>query len=502
MRTGRILVRIIVLGRSFTSPPLVSTPARPTDQKDQVPPLLTKKRCTCKSKRMRKWNEQRYTACARRYHRYLLAACLAFVGSTAFWRSIVATDSLPLTIQLTQPTNYDVCRNGHYKGILLIKQGDREGAAGTIFYLFVLNQLLYAERHAMFPWIHLSPYSHHIHDAQVHGEEIHVAQTFVTAPAWWQINTAQNQCPSAPPITDADAKQWRLAEWKLAGTGVWSSYFQPLFAHHNASSRPPPPSSSSSSRPSPIPSCLKALPLVTLTTEQILYGLHLQCPWSVRAWRYGGLSPALRQPKLDLHTWLGKHRQKAASIVQRYYRWQPDLRARIDILSAPWYQRKPTAMACLGLHIRHSDKANKRKRIPVDDFLPYLQVYAQRIPHGHVFLATDSNLVVEKMQAYARLFSLSLHWQPNIIRSNDTSPVFTQASHDVTNRQVLIDIGVLSRSTFLIHGLSAVSEAAIYHNVELHERSINLEAPSGEVLSPVEFEHMIIQWQKQETSHH
>ena len=46
----------------------------------------------------------------------------------------------------------DVCF--HYDGILLISYADKDGFA-TVFFLYILNQLLYAERHNLLPWIHL-----------------------------------------------------------------------------------------------------------------------------------------------------------------------------------------------------------------------------------------------------------------------------------------------------------------------------------------------------------
>jgi len=363
----------------------------------------------------------------------------------------------------------DTCQSTKYKGILLIQQGDREGAAGTIFYLFVLNQLLYAERHNLYPWIHLSNVSRWVYDEQVHGDQNdndnHAGTTassrllIITAPDFDPTlpGGLVGECPAAPPIRDRS--QYHIQRITPRGNGVWASYF----------------------RPQHVPTCLfRTLPVVTLTPDQILHGLHLRCPWSVRAWRYGGTSPAVKKRHLSMHDWWEPQRRRASEIVSRYYHWQPDLQRAIDALTVP------PSHPCLGLHIRHSDKANQRRRLNVSDFIPFLEVYWKWIPGGHIYLATDSDVVVEEVYNIVKTTTTVatgvynprslIRVQPRVWRSSNTSAIFRlTTNHDETNRQVLIDIGALSKCTFLLHGLSAVSEAAIYHNPALHERSINLE---------------------------
>jgi hypothetical protein len=68
-----------------------------------------------------------------------------------------------------------------------------------------------------------------------------------------------------------------------------------------------------------------------------------------------------------------------------------------------------------------------------------------------------------------------MKWQKQAVRSNDSTPVFTMASHHSTNTQVLVDILAMSKCQHLLHGLLAVSEAAHYFNPSLHGRSVNLE---------------------------
>jgi hypothetical protein len=361
-----------------------------------------------------------------------------------------------------------------YRGILLIQQGDAEGATATIFFLFVLNQLLYAQKHSLLPWIHLHNASHWVYDPRVHGGDAPSANVVLYQHLWDPtLPAGLNVTDGCPPVAPDPIVALRPVRIALHGTGVWDSYFTPVspltaaavLAHSSCHS----------------------LPLIRLTPDQLLHGLHLRCPWSVRAWRYGGTPVQIQEPHTTLHKWLGVNRRRAAPLVRDYYRLQPDMQAAVDSL---WNPTRST----LGLHIRHSDKANRRKRIPVASFRPYVERFLQQVPTGLIYLATDSERVIEDIQqTWPSSLADRLRMQPSAYRSRNASAVFSlfEAHHDATNRQVLVDIVALSRCTFLIHGLSAVSEAAIYWNIDLHERSVNLEDKPRHVPTPDDFGRMV-----------
>lgn len=139
---------------------------------------------------------------------------------------------------------------------------------------------------------------------------------------------------------------------------------------------------------------------------------------------------------------------------------------------------------CLALHIRHSDKANRRRKIPVQRFLPYVQAYmeekqkVEKDKNFAIYLATDSHHVLTKInEEWPSEILDQLQWQKQAVRSNDTTPVFTLSSHHTTNTEVLVDIIAMSKCQYLLHGFSAVSEAAHYLNRNFYKkrRSINLE---------------------------
>jgi hypothetical protein len=356
------------------------------------------------------------------------------------------------------PTTNEACRG--YRGILHIAQGDAEGAAGTVFFLFVLNQLLYAQEYNLIPWIHLNNVSHHVFDAKVHGSALStpLVVSALVKPSWlgFQDPIAQKSFgyPGPPPkaTSSLGTRSSQTATVTVTGNGVWDSYFQPV----------------SDFSPSD-PSC-RQLPLVRLSYPQIIPGLHLNCPWSLRAWRYGGLPPSLRNDSATYSEWFRPMRQRGSRMVKKYIKFHPYMLKEA--------QHANPSSRCLAVHVRHSDKANRRQKIPLKRFYPYIDAYLEQAPQGKVFLATDSSVVLQELQSLPQ-YQDRILWQEGAARSQNTTSVFRQHDHHYTNVQVLVDILAMSHCQFLLHGLSAVSEAVLYLNPALqsHNHSVNLELP-------------------------
>jgi hypothetical protein len=378
-----------------------------------------------------------------------------------------------------------------YGGILHISQGDSQGAAGTIFFLFVVNQLLYAEKFNLLPWVHLNNVSHYVYDPLVHGSGTSVAfqalHGFVPSTTAFvdPISKQQLLFPGRP-IQQTNSLQ-RQTE-TVTGNGVWESYFEPV----------------STFTPGDCPH----LPLLRLTPSQLI-SIHIHWPPSVRAWRYGGMPPSLIQPDLTYDQWFAPMRDRGSALLEKYVRPKQHLvemaRRVVSLRHSPQH--------CLAIHIRHSDKANRRKRIPVKKFLPYAQAYYEEVvmrtnnnnsnsnntfsDNAVIFLATDSHKVIHDIQRdWPSDLVDRMTWQTGatIVRSNDTTPVFKMSSHHETNTQVLVDILALSKCEFMLHGLSAVSEAAMYLNRGLQYRnhSVNLETAKHSTVE--DFRRTIQKW--------
>lgn len=404
-----------------------------------------------------------------------------------------------------------------YRGILHIEHGDSYGAAGTIFFLFIMNQLLYADKYQLLPWIHLNNISQHVYDDKVHGgdgssnhmySKNGASGTMISSSPWirhfqvWRgpqvswshyFDEQMNRTFAypGPPQYLNNQTHWEMQDLSITGNGVWESYFQqPLFQDFAM----------------PLLDCPQ-LPVLSMTFHQATKSLHDICPWSVRAWKYRELPPRVSpEPNQTIHQWLEPQRIRAHAMVSKYYHFQPAMLQLVDELWDNMTKTLPTATLstvnnsnhnynddpyCLGMHVRHSDKANLRRRIPTDRFKRFVDAY-RKAGGTCVYLATDSDNVVSQIRNQWPVELSSMITTPSsFLRSANRTAVFVLGRHDHhrTNTELLVDIIALSKCQFLLHGYSAVSEASMYLNLRLHNQSVNLEERSHTPRD--EFENMV-----------
>jgi hypothetical protein len=341
------------------------------------------------------------------------------------------------------------CSN--FDAVLHIKSGDQGAASGTLFFQYVINQLIYADMHNLMPLIHLDNVTHHVYDEDVHGvgDGLNLTVSGELKVVLEHDATRQYFWPGKPRADKQPVVEKKL--W-FRGTGVWNHYLEPVSEYD------------------PNNAFCRKLPYLTLEYEHLTPGIHAYAPWAVRSWEYLKMPPYLRHnssQRSGLRDWYAPQRLRAHEIVTKYYRFRPHV-------SHAARQLVPDGTRCLAVHIRHSDKGGlARKKIPVAEFLPYVMAYAQH--GGKVYLATDSSRVVEQVEKEWAQSSLIV--QGGIVRSAISKPVFRQGSHNRTNTEVLVDILAMSRCQFIVHGFSAVSEATHYLNPSLHNRSVDLEDP-------------------------
>mmetsp|Transcript_41590 Transcript_41590/g.137825 ORF Transcript_41590/g.137825 Transcript_41590/m.137825 type:complete len:452 (+) Transcript_41590:93-1448(+) len=331
--------------------------------------------------------------------------------------------------------------------VLHIAWSDRWAGATTVFFLYVVNQIIYADMHGLKPWVHLAAGNTWVYDATVHrGEPRHLEVDRCLEPS------VEKSVPGAP---DASGPV-RRCRHSVYGSGVWGSYFEETL---NVVSHLP---------------CM-----LSLARRQVYPGVHRNAPWAVRAWPYssdaGGLQTrGAPQRNETLMKWYAPQRAAAHAVVSRYFRPRPlilTLAERIRATGGTW----------LGVHFRASDKAAGRRRLVLDAFRPYVERFVELAHDPHVLLATDDQAAAAQIRArWSSRAASRVVLQEGAFRTNTTSAVFklTPSRHK-TNVDVLTDIYGLASCSVLLHGFSAVSEAAIYVNLELHERSINLEDDGG-----------------------
>jgi len=215
--------------------------------------------------------------------------------------------------------------------------------------------------------------------------------------------------------------------------------------------------------------------MVKFSYAHLTPGIQFHAPWAVRSWEYRSVPDHLKHNDtagFTLKQWFEKNRVKAHDIVKRYFRFQPHIEEKARALIPPGTQ-------CLAIHIRHSDKAGKnRQRIKEMMFQPYAEEYVKK-GGGKIFLATDSTRVLWRVKSTARWSFVRdrLVFAENATRSQFRKPVFRMEDHHQTNTEALVDILAMSQCQFFLHGFSGLSEAVHYLNINLHNRSVDLEDP-------------------------
>ena len=366
----------------------------------------------------------------------------------------------------------------HYDGILLISDADEDGFA-TVFFLYILNQLIWAEKHNLLPWIHLGRSNIHVFDENEHGISnnpltfgLHVLNGLHWE-SWFDPISGQNYSYPGKPILDYLDPDSVTRAINVDGTGVWSSYFDPPSRLD--------PLRHLSDKSAQI-SCHQK-PIFQLTLQQIEPSLMVFCPYCVRAWRRKSTPPSLAKWSMPYQQWLEPMRRTANDIVKRHF--QPtETFVKLAQDANPVVEAEES---CLALHIRHSDKADRRQLIPLEKFRPYVEAYMQAsLWVGTtivIYVATDSNQVLKDIQAtWPNTITTYMRYQGSssgdkgVLRSDNATAVFQLSSnHHRTNKEVLVDILAMSKCEFMVHGLSAVTEATHYLNLNLHNHSVNLE---------------------------
>ena len=451
--------------------------------------------------------------------------------------------------QKHQPTHH-ACEDINVNGVLHIESGDEGAAAGTVFFQYVFNQLIYADMYNLKPFVHLNNISKHVYDPIIHSGNS--GSSNVSNSGSTTVDGAKTPATTSFTMLDGLSVQWisdgpsfgsrggrlsypgrpkpallfdgndtftKVADYSsylsprvytLHGTGIWNHYFEPVsdFAPGDMS--------------------CQTKPLIKMHYYQLRPSLLYSCPWSIKSWPYSWLPGSLK-PRSGLRDWYKAMRQSGSNIAKKYLKFQPHIielanKANPPISSEPGgsdgsgNQSKDESQyeQCLAMHIRHSDKGGlNRKRIELESFLPYAEAY-KKAGGKRIYIATDSGLVVTTiMNSWPKSVSSLVRIQGyekrggvikdsgkttvessssgKILRSDSKKSVFQLYSHHQTNTEVLVDILALSKCTFFVHGFSAVSEAVTYLNFPtLHDNAVDLELhPQNRPPTPQQFQQTV-----------
>jgi hypothetical protein len=388
----------------------------------------------------------------------------------------------------SEPSAQGACRG--YDGILRISQGDPWSGAGTMFFLHIVNQITYAEKHNLLPWVHLNSVSKYVYDPVVHERGGHKHGKVIKEMIELKIGSVTRTkrrvgkdkhgknvylkfhdedlvLPGSPLLDDKHVRQKNVT---IVGNGVWTSYFEPI-------------SPVTTERLRTDSSCA-SLPVVNLPEKVIFPGMHYFSPWVVRSWVYPPLAEDLKPNKhTTIHDWFQPQRQRASDIVKRYFRCSPWLAKAVEEANPNGHalvehRGKETAPPiCLAIHIRMTDKGHGRDIVKLKDFRPYAEAFVEAGGES-IFLATDDvNVPNQIKQKWPSKVSSRIRMQSNVHRGTDKA-VFEIAPAHAANTEALIDIYSMSKCSLIIHGQSAMTEASIYLNYpELHDHSVDLDDP-------------------------
>jgi len=210
--------------------------------------------------------------------------------------------------------------------------------------------------------------------------------------------------------------------------------------------------------------------------EAMVHKLNSFSPLSSKAWQYDDIPNELWNPNNStLKLWLEPMRMKASEIVRKYFVFQPFIVER-----ALQVNPVDSASPCLAIHLRNGDdkKGLHRKKFPPNKFRDYLLAFA-RAGGKHVYLASDTTRPIEYiMEHFPSTITSMIRTQGSfVVRSSWKWPAHMMEDHHRTNSEALVDVLAMSKCQLLLHGNSALSEAAIYLNTNLHNQSVNWEDP-------------------------
>jgi len=345
-----------------------------------------------------------------------------------------------------------------YDGVLRIRSGDARANSATAFFLYTINQLIYADMYNLVPWIHYDLYGE-VFDPVKHPFSM---TSFKMMDGGIISNDPNNFYPIAPILNSSSMHENTFI---IKGSGIWNKYFHAINKFHLYD-----------------PSCTSKLYFL-LDYRQLMPGIHYYAPWAVRAWQYSHgdkhwqhMDPRNGPAKgQSLHNWFGAMRVRAASVVKKNFKIQPWLQARVDEANPV----KPGDPPCLAVDIRWFDQGNGRTRILLDDFLPYVKTYVEE-GGKTIYVVTNQGSVFDIIDKEwpSSITSIMRKHSGTVLSKGLNSTFDVAVDHHSSNTVALTQIYAMSKCGLLLHGYSETAEAAIYVNVALHDYSINMNDPN------------------------
>ena len=238
------------------------------------------------------------------------------------------------------------------------------------------------------------------------------------------------------------------------GDNVWEQYFEPVGPYSSADLQRMLADSTHAQIASSLRRVDESLPPRIKADSDSIF------TWTFGHWRKG-------MPE-DMGAWFAEQRRKGRETVRRYVRVKPHVLEKVD----RFFDRDMKGRHVLGVHIRGTDLHYAPPVSPAEYFSS-IDRYLEDHPDAYIFLATDQVQYLEVMEK--RYGSMVLHY--DCLRSTTSTAPFEMKAGSPYRKgeDVLIDILLLSRCTFLVRGASNIPEMAIYFSEKLESRDLSLE---------------------------
>jgi hypothetical protein len=171
-----------------------------------------------------------------------------------------------------------------------------------------------------------------------------------------------------------------------------------------------------------------------------------------------------------------KLRGAAHSLLANGSLVRASLRRRADLLFAPW---RAASSSVIGLHARGTDKVVAR-RVPPEAYFPFVDAWVDEHPDALVLVATDDRDYYDRIAARYGVWGVRSSRGGRVVGASQgyrTASVISDSSINAHSKgeDVVIDGMLLSKCDFLLKSASAVAEFAMWVNIDLHDRHIDLQ---------------------------
>jgi len=168
------------------------------------------------------------------------------------------------------------------------------------------------------------------------------------------------------------------------------------------------------------------------------------------------------------------------NLINRYIHIRPSIIRKIN----NFYQQHFTGSVVIGVHMRGRERSQevtgwyRKPHLDEDTYMREVDRALKKFPTAKIFLATDTNTTVEKFRARYQHRLLTYDAQ----RADEGNSPHLQFGGADLGEQVLIEAVLLSKTCFLIHGISNVAFAALCFSPTLSHLNVYLKyGQSGEI---------------------